>query len=513
MRMDTHGARGWLTGLAVMLAMVSGTAGAAVLGNPYALRGYEWGNDWIRYADGGNGSLLVATNRSDLETATISRYGSDGQLLGSHSMPSQGNAIASNRVGNYVVANVTAQGVYATVFNRNGVAIVARFQASTRGGFVRVAMNESGMFVLTYLASAPQPNGSTNSLVYARVFNRDGTPRTGELLISNGDFSVAANSTALAMDGYGNFVLNLLRIPGPRQGEHRLLRFSRDGVLLDSYNDVTDAAGNGENAGESINLTANSAGQFIFGWTGMNLSLTQRLSSTRFQRFAANGQKLGPIVLLGKDPPDTTGYGLSYGEAQMGLANDGRYVAVWSQRSSPTDGYAQWNIFAREYRADGTPLTDVFRIDTAPATATVYTDSMRVLMSADGQYTVVWAETDAGQYRQWARRFRMEGGPPAPVLNRGVPVGGLSGALNSFQYFRFTVPPNTPSFTVTLSGGGDADMFIRYGEPPTLASYDFATGIPGSDEGAMVNNPPPGDFYVGLFGYSAYSGVSLQADW
>lgn len=61
--------------------------------------------------------------------------------------------------------------------------------------------------------------------------------------------------------------------------------------------------------------------------------------------------------------------------------------------------------------------------------------------------------------------------------------------------------------------GGDADRLAKYGEPPTLVSYDTSPVINGSNEGAMVNNPPLSDFYVGVFGYTVYSGMSLQADW
>ncbi|MGO4776608.1 PPC domain-containing protein, partial [Lysobacter sp. 2RAB21] len=247
----------------------------------------------------------------------------------------------------------------------------------------------------------------------------------------------------------------------------------------------------------------------VLGWSG--ITVATRITSTRLQRFDAAGSKVGPLVLLGRDPDGSAA--LAHTEAKVAIAGDGRVLAVWSRRSSFSDLYAQWNVYGREFRADGTPLGAEFRIDTAPASAVLYPDALDVVMSADGQYTVTWAEADGGQRRQWARRFSMEGGPALQTLSRGVPIAGLSGAVNTFRYFRFTVPPNTPSFSLTLSGGGDADMLVKYGEPPTLGSYDMSTAINGSYEGAMVNNPPAGDFYVGLFGYTAYSGVTLQADW
>ncbi|MEH6421682.1 PPC domain-containing protein [Pseudomonas sp. CGJS7] len=510
MRMEIRGARRWMAGWAVALALVNGSATAAALTAPYVLQGLQPGGESIRYAAGADGGLMALAGRPDLQTGTVSRFDRNGQLLFSHSMAADWNDIASDRLGNYVTANVTSQGVFAAVFNRNGTAIVPRFQVSARAQTqtLQVAMNESGMFVVVYNTSAVQPSAPTIHSTYARVFNRDGSARTSEFLIATGNPETHVHSWALAIDGAGTFTVSLLRVP-PGRGEQRIVRYNRDGVYQGGIDDPTGRAINGEMVGESANLAANSAGQHVFGWGGIIVST--RISSARMQRFDATGGWLGSQVLLGRDPDGSRA--LAHSEAKVAIAGDGRTLAVWSRRSSYSDLYAQWNVYGREFRADGTPLGDEFRIDTAPASALLYPDTLDVLMTADGQYTVTWAETDGGQQRRLARRYRMEGGPAVQTLSSGVPIGGLSGAINSFQYFRFTVPPNTPSFTLTLSGAGDADMFVKYGEPPNLYSYDIATGIAGSNEGALVNNPPAGDFYVGVFGYSAYSGVSLQADW
>ncbi|MGO4259223.1 PPC domain-containing protein [Lysobacter sp. TAB13] len=507
--METRGARSrWLAVLAAALVLTSGAASAAALSVPYVLQGLDSGTEPTRYAAGGDGSLLTLVGRSDLQAGTVKRYDRSGQLLSSHSMQADWNDIASDRLGNYVTANATSQGVFATVFNRNGTPIVPRFQVSTRGQTLQVAMNETGMFVVVYNTYAPQPGSDTINSTYARIFNRDGSARTNEFLIASGTNPTNVHSWAVAIDGAGTFTVSLMRYINGRT-EHRLIRYNRDGALQGSIDDPTERAINGEAVSETTNLAANSAGQHVLGWSG--ITVATRITSTRLQRFDAAGSKVGPLVLLGRDPDGSAA--LAHTEAKVAIAGDGRVLAVWSRRSSFSDLYAQWNVYGREFRADGTPLGAEFRIDTAPASAVLYPDALDVVMSADGQYTVTWAEADGGQRRQWARRFSMEGGPALQTLSRGVPIAGLSGAVNTFRYFRFTVPPNTPSFSLTLSGGGDADMLVKYGEPPTLGSYDMSTAINGSYEGAMVNNPPAGDFYVGLFGYTAYSGVTLQADW
>jgi len=507
MRTEIRSARRWLAGWAAALALVSGSAGAAALTSPYVLQGFEWGDGSLEATAGSDGSMLFVSSRNDLNTSTVRRYGKDGLLAGTHSMAGVWSDIAANRLGNYVVANVTAQGVYATVFNRNGAVVVPRFQASTRGETLQVAINDAGLFVVAYNAYTSTPTGPGIFSTYARVFNSDGSARTGEILIASGTDN--QQSWALGMDGAGVFVVNQMRRVSAYVVEHRLLRYNRDGAQLSVQNDVADYAGTNEVPNTMVSLGLNSAGQHILGWGGV--VITPRSSAARFQRFDANGAKLGANVLLGRDPPGTPGTGL--GDAKVAIAGDGRTLAVWAQRSSFTDEYAQWNVYAHEYAADGSSLGATFRVDAAPATAVLYPGTLHVTMNPDGHYTVSWAESEGGPSRKLARRYRMEGGAPVQALSQGVAVGGLSGAANSFRYFRFTVPPNTPNFMLTLAGAGDADMFVKYGEPPALASYDIATGIAGSNEGASVNNPPPGDFYVGVFGYSAYSDVSLQADW
>lgn len=515
MRKQVHSARRWLSIWTAALALVSGSAGAAALSAPYVLQGFEWGDGPVEAAAAGDGGMLFVSSRNDLESSTVRRYGKDGLLAGSSSMAGTWSDIAANRLGTYVVTNITAQGVFATVFNRNGAVVVPRFQASTRGRTQQVAINDAGLFVVVYNHFTSSPSGPDTYSTYARVFNSNGSARTGELVIASGPASNNIQSWGLAMDGAGNFIVNQMsRSGGTNQSpiQHRLLRYSRDGVLLSVANDATDVAGTGESASEIVRLAANSSGQHLLGWGGFVMS--PRSSAARFQRFDASGAKLGGNVLLGRDPPGTAGS--AFYDARVAIAGDGRMLAVWAQRSSFTDEYAQWNIYAHEYAADGSSLGATFRVDAVPATAVLYPGALHVAMNPDGHYTVSWAESEGGPSRQLARRYRMEGGPQVQALSSGVPATGIGGAVNTFRYFRFTVPPNTPSFMLTLSGAGatgDADMFVKYGEPPTLASYDIATGIAGSDEGALVNNPPAGEFYVGVFGYSAYSNVSLQADW
>jgi hypothetical protein len=98
------------------------------------------------------------------------------------------------------------------------------------------------------------------------------------------------------------------------------------------------------------------------------------------------------------------------------------------------------------------------------------------------------------------------------TLTSGQAATNLSGALNSWQYFKITVPAGKTSLAITTSGGtGDEDVYVKFGSQPTSTTYDYRSIVSGNSESVTVANPASGDWYIGLFGYAAYSGVSLIA--
>ncbi len=98
------------------------------------------------------------------------------------------------------------------------------------------------------------------------------------------------------------------------------------------------------------------------------------------------------------------------------------------------------------------------------------------------------------------------------TLMNGVPVTGLSGALNSQANYVIAVPAGQAKLTVKISGGtGDVDLYVRSGSPPTLTSYNCRPYITGNNETCTFTNPAAGNWYIMLNGYAAYSGVTLVA--
>src|SRR5258706_7285133 len=98
------------------------------------------------------------------------------------------------------------------------------------------------------------------------------------------------------------------------------------------------------------------------------------------------------------------------------------------------------------------------------------------------------------------------------TLTSGQAVPNLAGATGSWQYFKIAVPSGQTSLAISMSGGtGDADLYVKFGAQPTSSSYDYRPYLSGNNESVSVTSPAAGDWYIGLNGYAAYSGVSLTA--
>jgi len=91
----------------------------------------------------------------------------------------------------------------------------------------------------------------------------------------------------------------------------------------------------------------------------------------------------------------------------------------------------------------------------------------------------------------------------------------LSGALFSRTYYRVYVPPSAALSDLTIKtfgGTGDVDLYVRQGRVPSTADeqWDCESATFVNTESCSFNNPSSGDFYILLYGFAAYSGVTLE---
>lgn len=98
-------------------------------------------------------------------------------------------------------------------------------------------------------------------------------------------------------------------------------------------------------------------------------------------------------------------------------------------------------------------------------------------------------------------------------LDNGVAKTGLSGAQNSQSRYTLQVPAGASNLSFAISGGsGDSDLYVRFGAEPTTSTYDCRPFRNGNNETCTISNVQAGTYNVMLVGYSAYSGVSLVAN-
>jgi Zn-dependent metalloprotease len=104
------------------------------------------------------------------------------------------------------------------------------------------------------------------------------------------------------------------------------------------------------------------------------------------------------------------------------------------------------------------------------------------------------------------------GGGGTTTLTNGVAVTNLSGSTGTWKHYKIAVPTGQTKLEIIMSGGtGDADMYVKRGSQPTSSSYDYRPYLNGNNETVTVTNPVAGDWYISIYGYSTYSGVSLKA--
>jgi serine protease len=101
---------------------------------------------------------------------------------------------------------------------------------------------------------------------------------------------------------------------------------------------------------------------------------------------------------------------------------------------------------------------------------------------------------------------------PTTILALDNSLNNLSETIGSQTLYKITIPAGLTALQISISGGtGDCDLYVKFGSPPTLYSWDYYPGLDGNNEDVNISNPTAGDWYIMLNGYNNYSGVTLLA--
>lgn len=134
--------------------------------------------------------------------------------------------------------------------------------------------------------------------------------------------------------------------------------------------------------------------------------------------------------------------------------------------------------------------------------------------AATGTFTVTLTVTDNGGAQGSISKQISVASPGLPYIYPGQPVTGLSATTGNWIYYRIKVPTGGTNLVVTTAGGtGDVDLYLRYGTSPTTTVYDCRPYVSGNNESCSISLPNEGDYYIGLYAYTSYSGVTLSGSY
>jgi serine protease len=303
------------------------------------------------------------------------------------------------------------------------------------------------------------------------------------------DFSIAASpaSASIVSGGAATYTVSTSVVSGTA----RSIALSVSGVPPGASGSFAPTS---VTAGGSSTLTVNSGTAAIGTYT---LTITGTAASATHSTTVS-------ITISPQTPPDFT-IAVSPASASVAAGSSTSYSVATTAVNNSTQSIA--------LSVSGLPsgVTGSFSPATVTAGGTATLTISAVASAAAGTTTFSVTGTSSTTAHTASASITVTAGGPA-TLNDGVPVGNISGATGSQQFWVMNVPAGKDTLTVTIAGGaGDADLYVRFGSQPTTATFDCRPFISGNNETCTFNAPAAGSYFVMIRGFSAYSGVTLTA--
>jgi hypothetical protein len=127
--------------------------------------------------------------------------------------------------------------------------------------------------------------------------------------------------------------------------------------------------------------------------------------------------------------------------------------------------------------------------------------------AAGSYYIAFWVKNAGtnganGSYDDSGLALRYVNNPTIQLTN-GVPVSNQSVALGQNNYYYIIVPSGSSQLQVTISGTGDADLYVRVGAQPTLNDWNCRPYLNGSSETCTFANPAAAPWFIMVNGYAS----------
>jgi len=153
-----------------------------------------------------------------------------------------------------------------------------------------------------------------------------------------------------------------------------------------------------------------------------------------------------------------------------------------------------------------------------PTVATV--DANGLVTSLKVGFTAVTATQVSDPSQKISANITVQPVVPSTLLQNNVPlVVSSNGAFLSLALYRISVPAGKTKLTVTTTGptDKDLDLLVRRSAAPTTnnttgaVTADCYSGGLNTNESCVINNPPKGTYYIALWLFDPYAGVTLLA--
>ena len=494
--------------LCVMFAALNvGSVFAAAQGSAFTVNDFTSGSQFLTdAATGANGDhAIVWQDATRAYDSFMKRYDVNGTPLqsGDWYLGKNVKSVAVDRAGNFVITREASDGsengVFASIYNRVGTLVVNEFRVNTTtaGNQVSpvVAMNQAGQFVVAWTSVA-----SGRQSAYARLFQANGLPLTGQILVSDGSLAIQSPND-VAIDRYGNFSVTWTgMVPATNQWDVFIRRYNSSGVAPYPQWRVNMFTTGMQ---ESARIAMNASGDAVVVWQSYNQDGSEW--SVHGQRFDSAGSRVGGEFQINSITRGSQRY------ADVAMSDDGSFVVSYQHVSAYGDPVEPPKVYNRQYRRDGTAFSAEYVVNTAGANLWTVTrinaDPFGNMMSVWGQGTGDYSTLDV-----LARRYVMDTVPTVTTLVNNQAISSISDSTGSWRYYKIVVPAGATSIRAEITGsaGGDANLYVRYAALPTLTSWDGMTALVGNNEAVQVNGIPAGDWYVAVYAASAYSGVTLN---
>ena len=314
-----------------------------------------------------------------------------------------------------------------------------------------VAMSASGRFVVTWTRQ-----DGTDTDVYARVFTNTGAAVNGAVQV-DANAAGRQSNTAVDMDSAGNFVVTYQTIGAPLNDFNVFARrFTSSGspigvgqILVTSLTNVNEII-----PGVALRdtLPGDSFGQFLITWTIVNGTPSQ----IQGQRFLgdASATKDGAVMTISPA-------GVASTNALVGLDDYGRYVVTWQQGSQ---------LYAQRFNANGSPFdAGPVLLNTRPATTA---QGYGMAVGRSGGFVVWTTEDSAGG--QGLNVYGQTFFPNIPVITSlGGDVAGDEGG--TFRFRAEATDPNGDPITYSWDLDNDGAFDDAAGQDVSLVFADNGT--------------------------------------